>query len=99
MEVCSSVHSEGRRLHKMGMWVRLKQFTLCHPLVKINKNDAYDVVVNFESASRQTMRFVPIKWMEKQDMKAVHRVRALDDGKSLTIPPMNRDNLFTLIRD
>jgi transposase len=39
------------------------------------KNDANDAAAIFEAASRPTMRFVPVKSVERQSMLCVHRLR------------------------
>jgi transposase len=45
------------------------------PFVKSNKNDAADAEAIAEAAQRPTMRFVPIKTVEQQDIQAIHRLR------------------------
>jgi transposase len=43
--------------------------------VKSPKNDARDAEAICEAVTRPTMRFVPIKQLEQQDLQALHRVR------------------------
>src|SRR5919108_35380 len=45
------------------------------PSVKSPKNDARDAEAICEAVTRPTMRFVPIKRVEPQDLRALHRVR------------------------
>jgi len=47
------------------------------PYVKSNKNDANDAEAIAEAVTRPTMRFVPIKKIEQQDVLLVHRAREL----------------------
>ena len=77
MEGCSSAHYWGRRFKELGIEVRLISPQYVSPFVKTNKNDANDAATIVEAASRPTMRFVPVKSVEQQDMRAVHRVREL----------------------
>src|SRR5262249_56611382 len=43
--------------------------------VKSNKNDSRDAEAIAEAVTRPTMRFVPIKDVDQQDIQALHRVR------------------------
>jgi transposase len=43
--------------------------------VRSPKNDTRDAEANCEAVTRPTMRFVPIKQLEQQDLQALHRVR------------------------
>jgi transposase len=43
--------------------------------VKDSKNDAVDAEAIFEAASRPSMRFVPLKTLEQQDLQSLHRMR------------------------
>jgi transposase len=45
------------------------------PYVKSNKNDSRDAEAIAEAVTRPTMRFVPIKDVDQQDLQALHRVR------------------------
>jgi transposase len=56
---------------EMGIEVRLISPQYVSPFVKTNKNDANDAAAIVEAASRPTMRFVPVKSVEQQDMRAV----------------------------
>ena len=45
------------------------------PYVKANKNDMRDAEAIAEAVTRPTMRFVPAKGVDQQDIQALHRVR------------------------
>jgi len=76
MEACSSAHHWGRQFQGMGIEVRLISPQYVAPFVKTNKNDANDAAAIVEAACRPTMRFVTVKTVEQQDIRAVHRARA-----------------------
>jgi len=46
------------------------------PYVKSNKNDAADAEAICEAVQRPTMRFVPGKSIEQQDLQSIHRIRS-----------------------
>ena len=45
------------------------------PYVKRGKNDAVDAEAICEAVTRPTMRFVPVKEVDQQDLQAFHRAR------------------------
>ena len=45
------------------------------PFVKSNKNDRRDAEAICEAVTRPTMRFMPIKRVEQQDLRALRWVR------------------------
>ena len=45
------------------------------PFVKGNKNDHNDAQAIAETSQRASMRFVPIKSVEQQDLQNIHRQR------------------------
>jgi transposase len=47
------------------------------PYVKSNKNDAVDAETICEAVQRPSMRFVPAKRIEQQDIQSIHRIRSL----------------------
>jgi transposase len=57
--------------------VRIMAPQFVKPYVKSNKNDARDAEAIAEAVTRPTMRFVPIKGIEQQDILLLHRVREL----------------------
>ena len=75
MEACASAHYWARTLQAMGHTVKLIAPQFVKPYVKTNKNDANDAEAICEAMSRPTMRFVPIKTVEQQDLQALHRIR------------------------
>ena len=77
MEACGSAHHWGRELSALGHAVRLMPAAYVKAYVKRNKNDARDAEAACEAVSRPTMRFVPIKTVEQQCARALHRARDL----------------------
>jgi transposase len=75
MEACASAHYWGRSFLAAGRTVRLINPRFVKPFVKGSKNDAADAEAIYEAAVRPTMRFVPVKSVEQQDLQTLHRVR------------------------
>jgi transposase len=75
MEACGSAHYWARRCRAHGHDVRLMAPQFVKPYVKANKNDTRDAEAIGEAVTRPTMRFVPIKEVDQQDLQALHRVR------------------------
>jgi transposase len=75
MEACGSAHDWARCFREHGHEVRLIAPQFIKASVKSPKNDARDAEAICEAMSRPTMRFVPIKQLEQQDLQALHRVR------------------------
>lgn len=76
LEACSGAHYWARELIKLGHDARLISPQFVKPYVKGNKNDANDAEAICEAVGRPTMRFVPIKSVEQQDIQMLHRVRS-----------------------
>ena len=76
MEACGSAHYWARIFQAYGHEVKLIAPQFVKPFVKSNKNDAADAEAIAEAAQRPTMRFVPIKRVEQQDLQAIHRMRS-----------------------
>ena len=76
MEACAGAHYWARELGKQGHEVRLMSPQFVKPYVKGNKNDANDAEAICEAVGRPSMRFVPVKSPEQQDVLALHRVRS-----------------------
>jgi transposase len=55
--------------------VRLINPRFVKPFVKGPKNDAIDAEAIFDAAMRPTMRFVPVKSLDQQDLQSLHRAR------------------------
>ncbi len=75
MEACGSAHYWARTFQSSGHEVKLIAPPFVKPFVKSNKNDAADAEAIAEAAQRPTMRFVPMKTVEQQDIQAIHRMR------------------------
>jgi transposase len=75
MEACASAHYWGRRFLAAGRRVLLINPRFVKPFVKGSKNDAADAEGIYEAAVRPTMRFVPVKSIEQQDLQSLHRTR------------------------
>ena len=75
MEACGDAHYWARRLREHGHTVKLIAPQFVKPYVKSNKNDPADAEAICEAVTRPTMRFVPIKEIEQQDLQALHRAR------------------------
>lgn len=75
MEACGGSHYWGRRCQAHGHVPRLISGKFVKPFVKSNKNDVADAEAIAEAAQRATMRFVPLKTSQQQDIQAMHRVR------------------------
>src|SRR5215475_3161255 len=75
MEACGGAHYWGRRFRQYGHTVKLIAPQFVKPYVKSNKNDPADAEAICEAVTRPTMRFVPIKEVEQQDLQSLHRAR------------------------
>jgi transposase len=75
MEACGGAHYWARRFREHGHEVKLMAPQFVKPYVKSNKNDTRDAEAIAEAVTRPTMRFVPIKDVEQQDIQALHRIR------------------------
>ena len=76
MESCGGSNYWARVFQESGHTVKLISPQLVKPFVTTNKNDANDAQAIVEAASRPSMRFVPIKHVEQQDIQCLHRVRS-----------------------
>src|SRR5262245_50672347 len=75
MEACGGAHYWARQLRHQGHEVKLMAPQFVKPYVKSNKNDMRDAEAIAEAVTRPTMRFVPVKDVDQQDIQALHRVR------------------------
>jgi transposase len=75
MEACATAHYWARAFLAHGREVRLINPRFVKPFVRGSKNDAVDAEAIFDAASRPTMRFVPVKSIDQQDLQSLHRVR------------------------
>lgn len=76
MEACGSANYWARKFQAFGHTVKLISPQFVKPFVKSNKNDMRDAEAICEAVSRPSMRFVPIKQVEHQDMQMLHRIRS-----------------------
>ncbi len=76
MEACGGANYFAREFLKFGHTVKLISPQFVKPYVKSNKNDVADAEAVCEAAQRPSMRFVPIKGMEQQDIQSIHRIRS-----------------------
>jgi transposase len=75
MEACGSAHDWARCVREHGHDVRLIAPPFVKASVKSPKNDARDAKAICEAVTRPTMRVVPIKRVEPQDLQALPRIR------------------------
>lgn len=75
MESCAGANYWARIFQCSGHQVKLISPQFVKPFVQTNKNDAHDAQAIVEAASRPSMRFVPIKQVEQQDIQSIHRIR------------------------
>ena len=75
MEACGGSNYWARQFKKLGHKVKLISPQFVKPFVKGNKNDRNDAEAIAEAASRPSMKFVPIKMVEQQDVQNLHNVR------------------------
>jgi transposase len=75
IEACGGAHYWARRFRAQGHAVKLMAPQFVKPFVKSNKNDMRDAEAIAEAVTRPTMRFVPPKDIDQQDIQALHRVR------------------------
>jgi transposase len=72
MEACGGANHWARQMQALGHEVKLIAPQYVKPYVKGNKNDYNDAEAIAEAAQRPTMRFVPIKCVEQQDIQNLH---------------------------
>src|SRR5215831_8464055 len=75
IEACGGAPSWARRCRAHGHEVKLMAPQFVKPYVKSHKNDSRDAEAIAEAVTRPTMRFVPVKDVDQQDIQALHRVR------------------------
>jgi transposase len=77
IEACGGAHYWTREFTKLGHTVKMMSPQFVKPYVKSNKNDERDAEAIAEAVIRPTMRFVPLKSIEQQDILLLHRAREL----------------------
>ncbi len=76
IEACSGANYWQRVFERFGHTVRMIAPQFVKPYVKSNKNDAADAEAICEAVQRPSMRFVPSKSIEQQDIQSMHRIRS-----------------------
>ncbi len=76
IEACGGAHYWVRVFSVYGHTVKMIAPQFVKPYVKSNKNDAVDAEAICEAVQRPSMRFVPAKSVEQQDMQSLHRIRS-----------------------
>jgi transposase len=76
IEACGGAHYWARKFKEFGHEVKMMSPQYVKPYIKTNKNDANDAEGICEAVTRPSMRFVPIKTLEQQDILGIHRVRS-----------------------
>ena len=76
LEACGGANHWVRVFKEFGHTVRMMAPQFVKPYVKSNKNDAVDAEAICEAVQRPSMRFVPEKSIEQQDMQSLHRIRS-----------------------
>ena len=69
MEACGGAHYWARQWSEQGHEVKLMAPQYVKPYVKTNTNDLRDAEAIAETVMRPSMRFVPIKKVEQQDLQ------------------------------
>ncbi len=76
IEACGGSNHWTRLFEKLGHTVHMIAPEFVKPYVKSNKNDAADAEAICEAVQRPSMRFVPAKSLEQQDIQSLHRIRS-----------------------
>lgn len=76
MEACSSAHYWAHQFLQRGNVVKLISPQFVKPFVKGNKTDGNDAEAICEALQRPSMRFLPVKSVEQQDVQSLHRARS-----------------------
>ena len=72
LEACGGAHHWVRVFKVFGHTVKMIAPQCVKPYVKSNKNDAVDAEAICEAVQRPSMRFVPEKTIEQQDMQSLY---------------------------
>ena len=76
LEACGGAHYWTRVFEQFDHKVKIIAPQFVKPFVKSNKNDSVDAEAICEAIQRPSMRFVPVKSIEQQDIQSLHRVRS-----------------------
>ena len=100
MEACGGSHYWARQLREQGHEVKVMAPQYVKPYIKTNKNDLRDAEAIAEAVTRPSMRFVPIKEVEHQDIQALHRVRErLMGARTALVNEMLSQEIFSKLFD
>lgn len=77
IEACGGSHYWSRLFRGMGHTVKIMAPQFVKPYVKSNKTDANDAEGICEAVTRPSMKYVPVKTIEQQDVLLSHRAREL----------------------
>jgi transposase len=75
VEACAGAFHWARQFEHLGHTVRVISPQFVKPFVRGNKNDGNDAAAICEAVQRPSMRFVPLKSIEQQDVQSLHRAR------------------------
>jgi len=75
LEACASAFYWTRQFQQAGHAVRIISPQFVKPFIRGNKNHGNDAAAICEAVQRPTMRFVPLKSVEQQDVQSLHRAR------------------------
>jgi transposase len=75
MAACGGAHDWARRCRAPGHTVKLIASQCVKPYVTSHQNDPADAEASCEAVTRPTMRCVPVKEVEQQDLQSLHRAR------------------------
>ena len=76
LEACGGANHWLRTFEELGHTVHMMAPQFVKPYVKSNKSDAADAEAICEAVQRPSMRFVPAKSIEQQDLQSLHRIRS-----------------------
>ncbi|MDQ7091699.1 MAG: IS110 family transposase [Methylococcales bacterium] len=76
IEACGGANYWKRIFSQFGHTVKIMAPQFVKPYVKSNKSDALDAEGICEAVQRKSMRFVPSKSVEQQDIQCMHRIRS-----------------------
>jgi transposase len=75
MEAGGGSNYWAREIKKLGHDTKVMAAQFVKPFNKSNKNDENDAEAICEAVTRPSMRFVPVKSVDQQDIQSVHRIR------------------------
>ena len=76
LEACGGANHWVRIFKAFGHTVKMMAPQFVKPYVKSNKNDEVDAEAICEAVQRPSMRYVPEKSIEQQDIQSLHRMRS-----------------------